>query len=232
MKTCLALRHVTFEDLGLFGPALARRGYAVRYVDTPIEALERQPMLDADLVVVLGGPIGAYEADRYPFLQTEIDHLRARFATEQPTLGLCLGAQLMATALGGSVAPGPAFELGWAPIELNEAGRASPLGLLEGRPVLHWHGDNLAVPDGAVALASTAACPVQAFAMGPSRLGLQFHIEVDPGRIEQWLVGGTGSLAAVGIEPAELREQTRAHGAAMLRLAPTLLNEWLDGCTA
>lgn len=230
MKTCLALRHVPFEDLGLFGPALARRGYAVRYVDVAIEALERQPMLDADLVVVLGGPIGAYDADRYPFLAVEIERLRARLAADRPTLGICLGAQLMAAALDARVAPGPRFELGWAPVELGDAGRASPLGRLDGQPVLHWHGDNIELPAGAMGLAATPACPVQAYDRGPNLLGLQFHVEVDPARIEQWLVGGTAGLATAGVEPADLRRQTRRHGAAMLRLAPALLDSWLDGC--
>ena len=231
MKTCLALRHVPHEDLGLLGPALARRGYTVRYVDTPIEALELQPALDADLVVVLGGPIGVYEADRYPFLAVELDRLRARLDADRPTLGLCLGAQAMAAALGAAVAPGPRFELGWAPVELSAAGRTSPLARLDGKAVLHWHGDNFELPPGASHLAATEACPVQAFALGPNRLGLQFHVEVDPARIELWLVGGAAGLAAAGLEPAELRAQTRRHGAAMLRAAPKLLDDWLDGCT-
>jgi GMP synthase (glutamine-hydrolysing) len=229
MKTCLALRHLPFEDLGLFGPLLARRGYRVRYVDVAVEALERQPALDADLVVVLGGPIGVYEADRYPFLGVELAHLGARLAADRPTLGICLGAQLIAAALGAKVAPGPRFELGWAPVELTEAGRASPLAAIEGRPVLHWHGDNLELPAGAVRLASTDACPVQAYALGTNVLGLQFHAEVDPARIELWLVGGAAGLAAAGAEPGELRAAARRHGAAMVELGPKLLDRWLDG---
>lgn len=231
MKTCLALRHVPHEDLGLFAPALQRRGYRVGYVDTPIEALETQPMLDADLVVVLGGPIGAYEVDRYPFLAVELDRIGARVAADRPTLGLCLGAQLMASALGAGVAKGPRVELGWAPVELSDPGRASALAGLEGLSVLHWHGDNLDLPVAATALAATAACPVQAFANGPNQLGLQFHVEVDPGRIETWIVAGAGDVAAAGIDPAELRRQTRRHGAAMLQAAPALLDDWLDRCT-
>lgn len=231
MKTCLALRHVPHEDLGLFAPALARRGYTIRYVDTPVEALEAGPAVDADLLVVLGGPVGVYEADRYPFLAVELDRIAARLAADRPTLGLCLGAQLMAAALGAEVAPGPRFELGWAPVELSNAGRGSPLAPLAGKPVLHWHGDNLTLPAGATGLASTEACPVQAFADGHHRLGLQFHVEVDPARIETWLVAAAHDLSCAGLTPADLREQTRRHGAAMLQAAPKLLDAWLDGCT-
>ena len=231
MKTCLALRHVPFEDLGLFAAVLAARGYAVRYVDMPIEALERAPMEDADLVVVLGGPIGVYETDAYPFLSVELAHIGARLRLDRPTLGLCLGAQLMAKALGAIVAPGPVKEIGWSPLHLSEEALTSPLAEIEGAAVLHWHGDNFALPKGATHLASTAACPHQAFAKGANLLGLQFHVEVDPGRVEQWLVGHSSELASAGFSTHDLRAATRKHGAAMLARAPRLLNRWLDGLT-
>jgi GMP synthase (glutamine-hydrolysing) len=229
MKTCLALRHVHFEDLGLFAEPLRRRGYAIRYIDTPLEALEAGAAVEADLVVVLGGPVGAYQVDLYPWLGAEIEGLRLRLAAERPTLGVCLGAQLMATALGASVAPGPAPEIGWSPLSLTDAGRASPLASLAGLPVLHWHGDRFDLPDGAARLASTELCPHQAFALGRYALALQFHAEVDPARFEPWLVANASEIAGLGLHPNDLRRATRAYGPAMMKAAPALIDAWLNG---
>lgn len=134
MRTALVIRHVHFEDLGSFAAPLAAAGHEVRYVDAGLDDLR------AEELVLLGGPIGAYEGHLYPFLDDELDALRARLAAGAPTLGICLGAQLMAAALGARVAPGPAKEIGWATVELTEAGQAGPLHHLDGVPVLHWHG--------------------------------------------------------------------------------------------
>lgn len=229
MKTCLVLRHVAFEDLGLLAEPLRRRGYGIRYVDAPVEALETGMAVAADLLIVLGGPVGAYEADRFPWLATEIGALEARLSAERATLGICLGAQLMAAALGSRVAPGPGVEIGWAPVTLSSAGKTSPLRVIEGLPVLHWHGDVLELPAGAVHLASTPLCQNQAFAIGHHALGLQFHVEVDPARFEHWLVANVRELKDAGISQNDLRGATRRHAAAMMAAAPRLLNAWLDG---
>src|SRR6201999_289627 len=103
--------------------------------------------VESDLLVVLGGPIGAYEEDRYPFLTAELTLIGARLKAGRPTLGICLGAQLMARALGADVRPGAGKEIGWAPLVLSEAGRAGPLRHLGNEPVLHWHGDIFHLPE-------------------------------------------------------------------------------------
>src|SRR6185503_18601771 len=95
-KTCLAIRHVSFEDLGLLGPLVAARGYDIRYHDAGIERFDADTLVAPDLLIILGGPIGVYECETYPFLTDEIAALRARLATDRPMLGICLGAQLMA----------------------------------------------------------------------------------------------------------------------------------------
>ena len=117
--------------------------------------------LSADLLIVLGGPIGVYETDAYPFLVEEIAAIRAPSrAAKGRSLGVCLGAQLMAAALGARVAPGPGKEIGYAPVDADRA-QAAPRRSrrLEGLPVLHWHGDNFELPPGAERLASTPLCP-------------------------------------------------------------------------
>ena len=104
-QTCIAVRHVAFEDLGLLGPLVSARGYEVRYHDAGIDSFDHQSFVAADLVIVLGGPIGVYEQETYPFLVDEIAVVAARLAADKPILGICLGAQIMAAALGARVAP-------------------------------------------------------------------------------------------------------------------------------
>ncbi|RAI31688.1 glutamine amidotransferase [Rhodoplanes serenus] len=229
MPTCLAVRHVAFEDLGVLVPLLAERGYAVQYREAPLEPFDTDALLRPDLVVVLGGPIGVYESDAYPFLAGEIAAIGARLSACRPTLGICLGAQLIAAALGAQVAPGPTKEIGFAPLTVTPEGEAAGLAAFEETPVLHWHGDNLDLPAGATCLASTAACPVQAFSIGPAVLGLQFHVEVDPAAIETWLVGHTVELGKAGLDPRDLRRQAATHAAATAAAGRTFLAQWLDG---
>ncbi len=112
---------------------------------------------------------------------------------------------------------------------LTAAGRAGGLGAFETTPVLHWHGDNFELPANAVRLASTPGCPNQAFSVGPNLLGLQFHIEVDPARIEQWLVGHTVELGKAGLDPRDLRRQAATLGRATAEKGQAALAGWLDG---
>lgn len=261
MKT-LALRHVAFEDLGLLAPLLERRGHRVRYLDVPAAGLGTAAGLDpagpgseqdapslrdlesADLVVILGGPIGVYETDAYPFLEPEIAAVARRVKTGSPTLGICLGAQIIAAALGARVHPGSMKEIGWAPVELTQAGRRSVLGQTEGIPVLHWHGDTFDLPAGAELLASTALYRNQAFsyphapgaAEGPTVsmppphvLALQFHLEATAEGLESWYVGHAAEIGATpGIEVMSLREAGVEGGAALRPQASKVFSDWLD----
>jgi GMP synthase (glutamine-hydrolysing) len=227
-KTCLAVRHVAFEDLGLLGPLVAARGYDVRYHDAGVERFDAQTLLAPDLVIVLGGPIGVYEANAYPFIADEIAAVAARLAANRPILGICLGAQMMAAALGARVAPGPVKEIGWAPLTLTAAGQASVLAPLGENSVLHWHGDNCDLPAGCERLASTAHCPVQAFSRLPSQLALQFHLETEPARFETWLVGHAVELGKAGIDPRDVRRQVQTLGPTARELGSKVLAAWLD----
>jgi len=227
-KICLAVRHVAFEDLGLLGPLVAARGYGVRYHDAGVQPFDAETLLAPDLLVVLGGPIGVYEGDVYPFIADEIAAIAARLTAGKPMLGICLGAQMMAAALGARVAPGPVKEIGWAPLTLTAAGRKSMLGPLGDNAVLHWHGDNCELPAGCTSLASTLHCPVQAFVRLPFQLALQFHMETEPARFESWLVGHTVELGKAGLDPRELRAQARRFGPVTRELGKKVLAAWLD----
>jgi GMP synthase (glutamine-hydrolysing) len=231
-KTCLAVRHVAFEDLGLLGSLLTARGYDIRWLEAGVDPLDATVLAGPDLVVVLGGPIGVYEADTYPFIAGEIAATVARLEANKPMLGICLGAQMMAAALGARVAPGPVKEIGWAPLTLTQAGHASVLAPLATTPVLHWHGDNCGLPAGCERLAATAHCPVQAFVRAPWQLALQFHIEVEPARAERWLIGHTVELGKAGIDPRTLRAQVMAHGDATALAGRAVLSNWLDSLAA
>lgn len=230
-KRAVAVRHVPFEDLGLLDDLLARRGYTVQVREAGIDSLTDPSVAAADLVILLGGPIGAYEDHLYPFLSDEIALAEKRLAAGQPLLGVCLGAQIMARALGAKVYPGPRKEIGFAPLTLTEAGAASCLAPLgeDGTPVLHWHGDTFDLPDGAVRLASTDVTPNQAYGLGRSALGLQFHGEVRGAGFERWLIGHACELAGAGISPADLRAEGIKLFPAIERHGVRALAAWLDG---
>jgi GMP synthase (glutamine-hydrolysing) len=228
-RSVIALRHVPFEDLGLLAPMLTASGWAISYRDAPLDDLSDPAIADADLLIVLGGPIGVYETDAYPFLHQEIALLERRLKQNRPTLGICLGAQLMARALGARVYAGPVKEIGWGSLRLTEAGAASCLNPLgeDQATVLHWHGDTFDLPEGATRLASNENYPNQAFACGNNALALQFHAEADPRQLEQWYVAHTTELTAARVSIPALRQET-ARVAARIRIqAHRIFSTWL-----
>ena len=229
MPQTFALRHVPFEDLGLLEPLLGERGHGIRYVEVPTADLGALDESAPDLLVVLGGPIGVYEEADYPFLRAELALIERRLAANRPTLGICLGAQLIARALGARVYPSGVKEIGWAPLELRAAGRESCLRLLHDTAVLHWHGDTFDLPEGATLLASTPACPHQAFSRGPATLALQFHVEAAGAALESWFVGHTAEIAAAAdVNVAKLRADTARWTPVLTPRAVRCLGEWLD----
>lgn len=228
LKTAAAIRHIHFEDLGSFAQPIEAEGYRIQYYDVGLDALSNMELINAELLIVLGGPIGAYEEDKYPFLNEEIALIKDRLSAKRPTVGICLGAQLMARALGARVYSGRMREIGWAQIELTPAGRSSPLRHLEAGPVLHWHGDTFDLPNDAVLLASTALCRNQAFAIGGQAIGFQFHPEADGHGFERWLIGHAVEIASSELNVADLREATKRHGAAAGARGRACLAEWLE----
>lgn len=189
-KTALVLQNHPSDPLGNLEPVLLAQGFSLTVLQLPQDqaALAAQDPLAPDLVVILGGAMGVYEKEKYPFLQKEIDLLQARLQKKRPILGICLGAQLMASALGARVYPGPIKELGWYPLQPTPEGLRSPLApLLEtGSQVFQSHGDHYDAPPGATILARTSAYEYQAFSVGTYALATQFHPEVTPRMMTQW----------------------------------------------
>ncbi|MBB1596884.1 glutamine amidotransferase [Achromobacter sp. UMC46] len=231
-RRAVAIRHLHFEDLGTLEPLLRERGYDVQYVDAASQDLQTVDALSADLLIVLGGPIGAFDDAAYPFVADELALVQRRLAAGAPILGICLGAQLMARALGAKVYALGVKEIGFGPLQLTPEGRQSALAALGDTPVLHWHGDQFDIPEGALRLAGTPVGANQAFSLGGNVLGLQFHLEADTRCIERWLVGHACELGQAGIDPRTLRAQAGAMQARLAAASGAVFRAWLDGIDA
>lgn len=228
----LVLNHIPFEDLGSLQPVLEQRGFTIETDDAATAEFPLPQADSCDLLVVLGGPIGVYESEAYPFLTGEIACIRQRLAAKRPVLGICLGAQLMAAALGARVYPGQhGAEIGWAPIQFSGSG-APPAWLaplVTGElPVFHWHGDTFDLPPGAQSLARSEVYDNQAFMMEKYALALQFHPEVTARELERWYVGHAAELSRRGIPVSELRAAGQQHAPALAAAAKVFWEVWLD----
>ncbi len=226
------LSHVAAEDLGSLQPELERRGFTIEAVQVASARFPLPQAQSCDLLVVLGGPISVYDCADHPFLNAEIECLRQRLSARRPTLGLCLGAQLMAAALGARVYPGArGAEIGWFPLKpANEEPAPewfAPL-LSEGLHLFHWHGDTFDLPQGARHLARTELYDNQAFALGNFALALQFHPEVTERGLEEWYVAHASELRQKRISVPELRAAAHRHAPALTAAAGVFWQRWLD----
>lgn len=225
---CIAIRHLRFEDLGMFEEVLIQHGFDVAYFEAGLDRFDRQDWDGVDLLVVLGGPIGVNETSDYPWLRQEIDIVASRLRLDRPTLGICLGAQIMAAALGAAVYPGSAKEIGWAKLQISPVANTFGLEALAQAKVLHWHGDTFDLPEGATLLASTAATPHQAFSYGRAALALQFHAEAHGARMEPWLIGHTLELRIAGIDINNLRDKGMIDVAMKAAAGQKAFTQWLN----
>lgn len=218
------LQHADFEGLGSIEAWLLDQGHVLR--GTRLQRGETPPGVEAfDALIVMGGPMNIHEHAQYPWLRTEKALIRAAIDHGRRVLGICLGAQLIADALGGPVSRHDALEIGWWPLQLTEEGRRHPLfaGLPATFTSFHWHGDTWALPPGAVRLASSAACAQQAFAWDGSRvLGLQFHPEVTLPQAVEWF-RHESVTAARWVQDADSILADQAGFAANARLVQTIL---------
>ncbi|WP_343594496.1 glutamine amidotransferase [Acinetobacter sp.] len=224
-KTIYAIQHLAFEDLGSLEDVFYQLGFRIRYFEAGVDDLS--PALNYDgLTIILGGPIGVYEQQDYPFLEDEIFGLKQRLAQRKPTIGICLGAQLIAHALGARVYAGHQKEIGWSPLAIHHP-QHNILAPLQDIPVLHWHGDTFDLPEKSTLLASSAIYPNQAFQVGHYILALQFHLEVDSEHLEKWLIGHTGELRQAKIDIVQLRADNQRYAPALMQATKQIFTQFL-----
>jgi GMP synthase-like glutamine amidotransferase len=189
-----SFHHNPCEGLGEIATWARRKGHSLS--STHFYRGELPPALDdVDWLIVMGGPMNIYEHRNFPWLVAEKEAIAKAIAGKKRLLGVCLGSQLIADALGGKVFQNPAVEIGWSPVHINR--NASPLfaQFPEELTVLHWHGDTFSIPPGAVYMGSSEGCHNQAFVMGTRIVGLQFHLEVNAGDVAAFvrMEGNLGS---------------------------------------
>lgn len=190
------LQHVTFEGLGCIESWAALHNHTIS--STSLYAGDKLPNLsDFDFLIIMGGPMGAYDESVYPWLANEKLFIKSAIGQNKKVLGICLGSQLLAAVMGTKVYAGPRQEIGWFPIQTTEAAEAVRhyQSILKGAPlVFHWHGDTFELPAGAQLLASSEAYNNQWFIINNQLMGIQFHLEVTPQSIASMLDNETGDL--------------------------------------
>lgn len=187
-----SLEHAEAEGAGKIADWAARRGHALQVVR--LDRGEALPSLaDFEMLVIMGGAMNVYQDRDYPWLPAERALVAAAIEGGKVVLGVCLGAQMIADALGARVVQNPVKEIGWFPV-LKCAPHALFAGFPEECTAFHWHGDTFELPPGAVRIAESAACRNQAFVFGEHVVGLQFHVEVSPAAVHGFLHGADDYL--------------------------------------
>ncbi|NNC76978.1 MAG: type 1 glutamine amidotransferase [Woeseiaceae bacterium] len=230
----LVFQHVPYEPLGTLDPLLKNAGFRIRYVNFGRDSAQRPELDKYEALIVLGGPMNSDQIDSYPNLVTEVEIIREALDREMSVLGICLGAQLLAKALGGSVSRNRWREIGWYDVELTDEGIADPVlcTFNHKQRVFQWHEDGIELPDGVTRLAGSPLSTVQAFRFGEHAYGFQFHLEVDASLIERWLTvpENQPTLSDEGdrIDPEKIRTTTQKEIAALESLSERTFSRWID----
>lgn len=230
----LVFQHVPYEPLGTLDPLLRQAGFRIRYVNFGREPGSRPSLEKYEALIILGGPMNADQIDAFPNLVAEVDIIHEAFERRMSVLGICLGAQLLAKALGGAITRNAAREIGWYDVRLTDAGAKDPVlsAFASVQEVFQWHEDGIQLPDDAVHLAASDASLVQAFRFGEHAYGLQFHIEVNEQLIERWLTVPENQatlLEEVGrIDANEIRQRVANSIGPLEALSRETFSRWID----
>jgi GMP synthase (glutamine-hydrolysing) len=226
----LVVRHVEHEHIGTLATALKQAGMKYQYLDVFRGDAVPESLAGFRGLIVMGGPMGVCEADRYPFLKREQELIRHAADTGAPVLGICLGAQLVAGVLGARVYPGPRKEIGWYAVEVVGPKDNLTRNLSSSFMAFHWHGDTFDLPPGAVRLFRSELYENQGFRWGSNVYAVQFHFEITAAMVEDWLAdkGCRAELAAVpDVKPESIRQETRNYVAETERLSGEVFRSFL-----
>jgi GMP synthase (glutamine-hydrolysing) len=229
MKKVIVLQHAECEGPGSLSDPLAAVALPVSIVRGDLGEAIPADLNNVSALIVMGGPMSTYEQDKYPFLLDEIRLLQAAVNAHLPVIGICLGSQLLAAALGANVRPGPQKEIGWFPVYLEPGASADPLfadapNRFEG---FHWHGDIFDLPHGATRLAHSDLTECQAFRY-ENAYGILFHMEVTQASIAGMLAAFSSELAQTGVPAEDLASGTNRHLASLQSIGSLVFRRWVD----
>lgn len=234
MRKVLVFQHVAHKILGTLNPTMKEYGLKMRYVNFERNP-EEEPTIDKyNGLIILGGHMGVYEAEKYTHIKTEMKLIEEALKKNIPILGICLGSQLLAHVLGAEVRKSAEKEIGWHDIHLTEHGLTDPL-FSHFKPterIFQLHGDTFDIPQSTIHLAKSDVCPGQAFRYGEKVYGLQFHLEVDQPMIHRWLDNPrnqqeiTDSNGKFSID--NIRRETQEHIQSSMELSQQTFSKFIE----
>lgn len=227
-KKALIIRHVPVEGVAGFRQPIEAAGYHVDRIDVSDPGFSSIDLREPDLLIMMGGPMAVYDHEQYPWIACQLRRLALRLEAGRPTLGVCLGAQMIAAALGATVHAGPVKEVGFHAVTVRDDALDGPLRHLVGVPMLHWHGDTFTLPADVELLASSHLYDHQAFRRGSNLLALQFHAEMglDP-RFDAWLTQWPETVTDAGTDAETLRAAHDALGPGAVSAGQAMIADWL-----
>ncbi|MBI3779717.1 MAG: type 1 glutamine amidotransferase [candidate division NC10 bacterium] len=232
MRPVLVFQHIGCETPGIFADLLREQKRPVETVRFFAGDRAPEDLSGYGGLLVMGGPMSVNDEAEHPWLKAEDQLLKKALALDFPTLGICLGSQLIAKAAGGTVRRGPRKEIGWHPVRLTSAARRHPLfrGLPETIEVFQWHGEYFDAPPGAVSLASSGLYQCQAFSIGRNACGLLFHLEVTGPMVREWVATFKEELDGVKqyIRPEAILEELPGRIDTLNRRARTLFTRFCE----
>lgn len=227
----LMVCHKTNIDGGIFYDYLRQMGAEIDLYMAYKDPLSDIDPSEHDLAIFMGGPMGVYQADIFPYLNNEISYIQKRLKAKKPYLGICLGAQLLAQALGSQVRPGEkGKEIGWHSVTISKEAQKTPLRFFDSSvtSIMQWHGDTFDVPQRTELLASSRLYESQIIQHGTNALGFQFHPEVNEDIIEMWMTMGFSELQQAGLNVPALRQQCYTNLPIMKKQTESFFKEWLE----